>query len=584
MTTSRKFLFLLLAFMLAIPTVFAQAQNDSLDNLQPSRDQSIQNNLDLYQAITRNINLFGALYREVSMNYVDQVNPEAFIRAGIDGMLSTLDPYTEFYEEEETDELEIMTRGKYGGIGIQIGLRGPERELTIIAPIEGTPGYRIGLRPGDRIVEIDGQSTEGFSTSDAAQIMRGTPGDTVRISILRYGLDDPLEYAIQREVINVHDISYSGMVEPGVGFIRLTRFSRTAGDQVREEIEKLKEQGLEALILDLRGNPGGLLPEAVSIAENFLNNGDLIVSTQGRIRTSHREFFSRAEPSIPMDMPLVVLVNQGSASASEIVSGAIQDHDRGVIIGMPTFGKGLVQSVINFNPKKVRGSKDAALKITTAKYYTPSGRLIQKADYFKDNEALIPLSAEAGEIDTLFFTTHGRPVPAHGGIHPDFEIELEDIGQATLELWRQGEFFGFIGPYYAEHQEITSYEITDDIFNEFNDYLNNKEFTFETQTQKSLNEIREHAEDMEYSEEFFKELEDLEKLAEIERDNLISMENVQIRERLRMELAGAMKGGSGRVEASFKFDPQVQKALEILKEKNEYFAALNPEEMDLKQE
>jgi len=551
---------------------------DSIQTLPPMRDAAIQERLDLYESITRNVNLFGTLYREVSMNYVDQINPESFIRAGIDGMLSTLDPYTEFYDQEETDELKIMTQGKYGGIGIQIGLRGPERQLTIIAPIEGTPGWRLGLRPGDKIIQIDGESTYGFTTSDAAKRMRGTPGDTVRITIQRYGVDEPLEFAIKREIINVNLISYSDMIEPGIGFLRLTRFDRSAGTQVREAIEGLKAKGLHALILDLRGNPGGLLPEAVSVAENLLPKGSLVVSTRGRVESSTKEFFTNRDPAIPPEIPLIVLTNQGSASASEIVAGAVQDHDRGVIVGKQTFGKGLVQSVIDFNPPR-RGSKDSggsALKITTAKYYTPSGRLIQKADYFNENESIIGHTIEPEEVDSLYYTDGGRRVHAHGGIQPDFDIEVEELGKATLEIWRQGKFFDFIGEYYGTHTDLTSYEITDEIYHAFLDYLQETGFSFQTETQLALARIRQQAEEQHFSAEFFKELEDLEKIAETERVAMLAHDESQIRERLRLELASSVGGGAARVEASFSFDSQVQRALEILRESSTYYAALTP--------
>lgn len=581
MTFPKTVLVLLSVLILNLGVVFPQDNSLAVDSLQqpPRENTGIQSRIDLYESITRNVNLFGTLYREVSLNYVDQINPETFIRAGIDGMLNSLDPYTEYYEEEETEELDIMTRGKYGGIGIQIGLRGSDRSLTVIAPIEGTPGWRIGLRPGDQIIEIDGESTKGFTTSDAAKRMRGTPGDTVRIKVQRFGLEEPLDFAIKREIIKVQLISYAGMIEPGIGFIRLTRFDRTAGKQVRDAIEKLKSEGLEALILDLRGNPGGLLPEAVSVAENFLKKGDLIVSTKGRVKSSIREFRSENDPSISTDIPLVVLTNQGSASASEIVAGAIQDHDRGVIVGMPSFGKGLVQSVINFSPgKRMRGKPGSALKITTAKYYTPSGRLIQKTDYFNENESLIGHAVEPEETDTLFFTDSGRHVAAHGGIQPDFEIKLDNIGIATLELWRQGEFFEFTGKYYGLHPDLKDYTITDEIYQEFLQFLKESDFTFETDAQKLLEKVRENAEKAEYGDDFFKELEELEAVAEQEREELISAEETDIRHRLRLELAVIVGGSTARVEATFDFDPQLQKSLELLRENDAYYAALTPGE------
>ncbi|MBD3165505.1 PDZ domain-containing protein [bacterium] len=554
-------------FVLLTP-VQIHGSEESDDNTGKAGLQKVQSQVDLYNALRTNIARFTSIYKELNENYVDPINPEAFLKAGIEGMLGTLDPYTEYFERKDTENLEIMTRGKYGGIGIQIGLRGPERELTIISPMVDTPAWKAGLQPGDRITQIDGESTEGFTTDDAADLMRGIPGTMVKITVERRGMKEPIEYTLERAEIKVNDISYAGLITDDIGYVRLARFSRTAGQNVRTEIERLVEQGAEKLIFDLRGNPGGLLPEAIEVAESFLRTDDLIVSTKGRIPSSNREFFAREEPSWPVDKPLVVLVDQGSASASEIVAGAIQDHDRGVIVGMTTFGKGLVQSVINFKDR-------TALKLTTAKYYTPSGRLIQKTDYFEDNEALLGELNEDGELeDTLYFTDKGREVTAHGGIVPDIEVEQPLIGDAALELWRQGKYYEYVAQYMDEHPEHDTYDISDPMFEGFITWLEEIEFEFETEIEEQIAQIREKAEEKELNEAFMKELADLESIASAQKEAMLKAEEDQIRRRLRVELAVIIGGTPERVKASLDDDEQVRKAVDILNSIEDYTATL----------
>jgi carboxyl-terminal processing protease len=517
---------------------------------------------EIVRSIRENIGLFGEIYRQISLRYVDKVNPETFLKAGIDGMLATLDPYTEYIEPEGTDDIRIMSQGRYGGVGLQIGTRGEDRILTVISPMEGTPAWRLGIRAGDQILEIDGETTIGFTTSDAAQKLRGVPGEPVEVRIRRFGVDDLLDYTIVREEIMVKDVSFSGIIEPGIGYIRLTRFSRQANDEVREAIENLVAQGMEGLIFDLRSNPGGLLPEAISVSENFLHPGDPIVSTKGRSPEMDKEFFAENSPSLPDHIPLAILVNQGSASASEIVSGAVQDLDRGVVIGKTSFGKGLVQSVINFRD-------NTALRITTAKYYTPSGRLIQKVDYFSDNEAILSEDDDAEE-DSTFETSGGREVIAHGGIVPDIDIEQPEVGELVIALWRNDKYFDFTNVYMGQHPELDNWNITDSIYDEFLTYLDTTNFEFESEAERRLIELREDAEEIGLGEKFLTELEDLEKIAFDKKKEMYDVEKDDIMRRIKLEIASALAGSAGRVTASLEYDPQIQKAIEVLKEKDLY--------------
>jgi len=332
--------------------------------------RDVSNDGDRYRDAAAQIKLLGEILRGVNQRYVDDIPVDKFVKAGIDGMLETLDPYTVYFEPERVGDLEEITKGEFTGVGIEIGLRGKKKELTVISPMEDTPASRIGIRSGDVIVAVDGESTAGFTIADAAERIRGEPGTEVKLSIRRHGYDEPIDYTISREVIRINDVAFAGMIDDEIGYIKLVRFSGHAGAELRQAMVKLREHNPRGLILDLRSNPGGLLPSAVEVSDEFLRVGDVIVSTRGRSPRSTRSFNASKEP-LAGNIPIAVLVNGGSASASEIVAGALQDHDRAVIIGTPTFGKGLVQSVLNL-------SNGAALKITSARYYTPSGRLIQR--------------------------------------------------------------------------------------------------------------------------------------------------------------------------------------------------------------
>ena len=566
----RNLRLLLLTAILLLPVipVTAQEQNpEHQSNRQQLSQEEMRIQAEMIRAIRENIGLFGNIYRQISMRYVDPINPETFMKAGIEGMLATLDPYTEYMEPENADDLQIMSRGRYGGVGLQIGTRGVDRILTVISPIEGTPGWRLGIRAGDQIVKIGDESTAGFTSSDAAQRLRGEPGTDVEVTIHRQGVDEPLHYTIHREEIQVKDVSYAGYVEPGIGYVRLTRFSREAGQEVRDAIMDLLAQGeMQGLIFDLRSNPGGLLPEAISVAENFLQPGDPVVSTRGRTQEMFAQYQSEAEPSLPPEVPLVVLINEGSASASEIVSGAVQDLDRGVIVGRDSFGKGLVQSVVPFND-------GTALRMTTAKYYTPSGRLIQKVDYFSENESLLS-TVETEPEDTLFHTAKGREVKAHGGIAPDVDIQMDDVGELTLSLWRQDRFFDFANTYFGQHPELESWDVGDEIFEEFMTYLDTTGYTYESDMESRIARLREEAEDLEYDEAFMAELTDLEEKAAEMKEKEYEKDREEIEQRIMLELASVMAGNAGRVQASIAFDPQIQKAVEILTTNDEYESRL----------
>ena len=365
---------------------------------------------DIYKQVRKNQSLINDVYRHLVTNYVDDIDLDAFTKMSINNMLLDLDPYTVYMENEERSGIEMLTKGKYGGVGIQIGRR--EKILTVISPMENSPAKRAGIISGDKIIKIDDQDTEGLSMDDAAKLIRGKKGSQVVLSVQRFREADLIEFALTREDIKIKDISYSGMLDNQTGYIRLTRFSRNSDKEMKKALQELLENNMTGLVLDLRDNPGGLLNAAVNILDLFIDKGEMLVWTEGKTQKSKRKYESKTVPLVPNDLNITVLVNQGSASASEIVAGTLQDLDRAVVVGRSTFGKGLVQTVFNLD-------KNRALKITTAKYYIPSGRLIQKPGYLPDD-----ILADTTKQDSLFYTKGGREVSGAGGITPDHEVEL----------------------------------------------------------------------------------------------------------------------------------------------------------------
>ena len=329
-------------------------------------------NDNIYLKINKNMDVFAQVYKEITTSYVDEVDPEKFMHAGIDGMLETLDPYTVFYGEKEGEEIDLITHGEYGGVGVSIGTR--DGYIIVIAPMDGYSAQKQGIRAGDRIIEIDGQKIFNTNPDSVRTMVRGEPGTEVKMKIEREGEKQPLDFVLVREEIQVNNVTYSGYLDNGIGYIRLERFSRRAGDEVRQALRELKAKGdLRGVILDLRNNPGGLLEAAVDIVSKFNPKGSTVVTTRGR-RSEDEKVYTVTEEPLAGDIPLAVLINKNSASASEIVAGAIQDLDRGILVGTRSFGKGLVQTISQLG-------YNTSLKITTARYYTPSGRSIQEIDY-----------------------------------------------------------------------------------------------------------------------------------------------------------------------------------------------------------
>lgn len=507
----------------------------------------------------------------INQKYVDSIDVKEMTYSGIRGMIETLDPFSTLQDVKAHDQLMEMTEGKYEGLGMTIAKRGDF--ITIISPIEGTPAYRMGLRAGDQVTRIDGESTQGMSTEEASKLMRGERGTTVVLTIQREGVGEPLEYEVERALIELTSVPYHGVMNGGIGYVRLSKFSKESGKELREAVEDLKGMGVNGMILDLRNNGGGLLDQAVETANLFLERDKLIVYTRGRTEVK-REFHATREP-VFTDGPLVVLVNEGTASASEIVSGAIQDWDRGVIIGNTTFGKGLVQQIFGM-------SNETYLKLTIAKYYVPSGRCIQKPEIAKRRKPSAPVHADE-EPDSLvevekevFYTQGGRKVYGGGGIVPDIEIERPDLMPIEINLERQSMFFNFAVSYLAKHPDVPrDFEVDDQILEEFGSFLKEKDFTYKSTIELDLEPLKEQIEEQEKSEMFAGAVEGLEQLIKEDKADDFDESISYIKRSLKRDMLNNLYGQKAYYEeVLLKTDLYIQKAYEILTNENEYLGML----------
>ena len=509
---------------------------------------------DLFFRINKSIDVFGRVYKEVSANYVDEIDPDKFMQAGIDGMLGTLDPYTVYIDREGGDEVELLTNGKYGGIGVTIGVR--DGAVRVISVMDGYSAQRQGIVPGDKFLEIDGTKVGNMKPDEVRNLTRGDPGTTVKVLIEREGEKAPLEFALIREEIQVKNVTYADFVADGIGYIRLERFSRRAGEEVREAIKELKAKGdLKGLVLDLRGNPGGLLDAAVDVVSKFVPRGSLIVSTRGRKPETDKKYISAEEPTLPTT-PLIVLTDRNSASASEIVSGSLQDLDRALIVGTRTFGKGLVQTILPLD-------FGAQLKITTARYYIPSGRSIQEIDYVHRDKSGV-FAALVDSQKTQFKTAHGRVEYEHGGITPDSVVNEIEVGPMVRDLYRKSFFFSFANSYVADHpgEKITG--VTDAMLSEFKALLNKEKFDYQEESDARLKDLRQIADKSHYGKEVMTDLDGLNAAIEKEKQRGFERYKDHITDALNVELMARLKGEQGRIRASLVDDPQLDAAIGIL--------------------
>ena len=520
---------------------------------------------DVYRELARSQRLINEVYKSLITRYADRLDTEKFTKIVINNILDDLDPYTVYMEEDEKEGLDLLTKGKYGGVGINLGVR--EKKLTVISPMDNSPAKRKGVISGDIIVKIDGLLTKEMSLDDAAKHIRGPKGTDVTLSIKRFGDEKLIDFTLTRDNITVKDVAYTGMLDDETGYIRLTRFSKNSGPEIRSAIKNHQTESASRIVIDLRDNPGGLLQSAIEILDMMTLKGSALLSTKGRLPESNKHYISRKDPILGEDTKIAILINEGSASASEIIAGAVQDLDRGVIVGTRSFGKGLVQSVYGLD-----GSGKRNLKVTTAKYYIPSGRLIQKPGYI-DDEVIINDDQE----DSLFYTIGGRKVKGGGGIAPDYEVEMPKATPLVLECWRKGLFFNFAQERQHRYDTYDDALVDVTILDDFKSYLDNQDIDVNTNGEKDLEEARKKILSFDSTNMDLTHAFDFVETFIIDREaTLFEVEKDDLRRRLLLELVSIMKGTEYRVEESIKDDPVVIKAKEILQDPVAYSGLFQP--------
>ncbi|MGE5437140.1 MAG: S41 family peptidase [Syntrophothermus sp.] len=521
-------------------------------------------NKDIYFEISKNIDLFGKVYKEVTLNYVDEIDLEEFMKTGIQGMLNSLDPYTVFIDDSKKDEIELITNGKYAGVGISVAVRGDK--VIISEVFDGYAAQKQGIHTGDVLVGVSDVAISPNNYEQISSLIKGEPGTTVDMTVVRNNEQDTINFNIVREEISVKNLAYYGFYPKNSNnvYLKLIGFSRSAGEEVRQALKELESQKrIESIVLDLRNNPGGLLDAAVQICEKFLDKDQIIVSTRGRDASKEKRYYSDENPIMSREK-LVVLVNDGSASASEIVAGAIQDHDRGLIIGTKTFGKGLVQTISNLG-------YNTQLKITTAKYYTPSGRCIQKIDYSSRNHVI-------SKADTIvaarFLTDNSREVFSAGGITPDSTIEFETESGLTQELFAQGMFFRFADYYTANNEDIKLSSLNnDELISEFQKFLSKEKFVYKSDAEKEIDKLYDEAKNKKLSADVFIDLNRIKTQFGSLNNNEIKIYRDEILSEIRSEIALKINGFNGKTEELLNGDKQFQAAFSIASN-NELFKKL----------
>ena len=524
--------------------------------------------------IGKNLDVFNSLYRELDMFYVDSINAEQLIRTGIDAMLESLDPYTTYIPETELEEFKFMTTGEYAGVGAVISMD-KDKNIVINEPYEGKPAAKAGLKAGDIIFSIDGEKLQGVSVSEASEKLKGRPGTKIKLVIQRPGEKKKLTVPIERELIQIEAVTYSGVLTDSIGYIFLNNFTDKSGQEVRDALLKLKdEHHIKSLILDLRGNPGGILEEAVQVVNLFVPKGELIVSTKGKVKQWDKSYRTTIEP-IDTLMPLVVLTNSGSASASEIVSGALQDLDRAIILGTRTFGKGLVQST-----REV--AYDGNLKLTIAKYYIPSGRLIQALDYSHRNPdgsvGRVPDS-----LTNVFKTSKGRLVRDGGGINPDVTIEAKKVPTIAMYLMMDNVIFDYATQWAIGKDKIASPEIftiTDEDYENFKHFVKERDFTYDRQSEKVLKNLKEVAEFEGYMDTASEEFKALEAKLKPDLDRDLDKFKPIITAQINEEIIKRFYFQKGKVRAALRDDIQLQEAIKLLNDKEAYSKLLSAPEQN----
>jgi carboxyl-terminal processing protease len=520
-----------------------------------------------YFEIAKNLDIFATLFKEVNALYVDEVNPNTLVRTGIDAMLASLDPYTNYIPEDEVEDYRTVNTGQYGGIGAVTREIGNRTVVTMI--MEGYGAQKGGLKIGDEVIKIDDLELSKLTREQSGQLMKGQVGTPVSLTVKRMGVEQPLKLEFRREKIKVHNVPYSGMVGKDIAYIHLSDFTPDAGKEVRAALVALKDQGAKGVILDLRGNPGGLLIEAVNITNLFIPKGKQVVSTKGKIPENNLSYETLNNP-VDIEIPVTVLINRGSASASEIVAGTLQDYDRAIVLGEKSYGKGLVQvsRPLSYNSQ---------LKVTTAKYYTPTGRCIQVLDYQHRRE-----DGSVGSIpDSLkqsFKTTNGRVVYDGGGIDPDINVQPLEAHPLTQVLFEKGYIFDFATQYVYQRQQpadARNFNLTDDEYQQFVNWMKGKNYTYTSYMEYGLEQFTKEAKKEKYYAELKNQIDQIQNRIADSKKNELMIYRDQIRMLLEEEIVSRYFLEKGGIETGFKYDQEVKRAIEVLHNSPEYKKVLS---------
>jgi len=521
-----------------------------------------------YFEIAKNLDIFATLFKEVNAAYVDEVNPSTLVKTGIDAMLESLDPYTNYIPENMVEDYRTLNTGQYGGIGAYTRKIGNRTVVTMV--LEGYIAQRSGLKIGDEVLKIDNIELSKLEPGEEGHLMKGQVGTPVSLTVKRMGSAQPIKLDFKREKIKVSNVPYFGMLENNIGYIQLLEFTPDAGKEVKNALVALKGKGATSLVLDLRDNPGGLLHEAVNICNIFLPKGKLVVSTKGKIQ-EHNQNYETLNAPVDTEMPVTVLINRGSASASEIVAGTLQDYDRAVIIGEKSFGKGLVQvsRPLSYN---------AQLKVTTAKYYTPTGRCIQVLDYSHRREDGSVISVP-DSLKSEFKTFNGRTVYDGGGIDPDVKLVPTEAHAITQKLFQDGFIYDYATLYAFNHAAISeprNFSLTNEEYQQFVTWMKGKNYTYSSYLDLQLKELTREAEQEKYYAELKPQLDQIKSKIEENKKTELTLYKDQIKKMLEEDIIARYYLEKGSVESSFKYDHEVKKASEVLLNRVQYTKLLKP--------
>lgn len=517
--------------------------------------------------IAKNVDIFVSILKELNAKYADEISPGDLVKSAIDGMLNSLDPYSVYYPESQIEDYRMMTTGQYGGIGALIQKYGDE--VVISEPYFDTPSQKAGLRAGDIILKINGQSTKGKTTDEVSTILKGQPGTTLNVEVKRSTTGEILRFDIKREDIKFPAVSYFGLLDNQIGYIKLDQFTEKASSEVKDAFVKLKEEGMQYLILDLRNNGGGLLQEAVNIMNIFVDQNVTITETKGKIPEQNNVYKTRTTP-LDKKIPVVVVVNEASASASEIVSGAFQDLDRGVIVGKKTFGKGLVQNVVPL-------SYNTSFKITVSKYYIPSGRCVQNIDYFDKENGNKPTKIP-DSLAVAYKTKNGRTVYDKGGVEPDVITDEVVPHEILITLILNNLIFDFANQYHANNPEIAEaaqFRVTPEIYTQFQQFLKGKEYSYKSETEALLEQLTKVATEEQYLGKIDPILKQLNQAIEEEKERDLIKYQEDISQYLAMEIVTRYYYQKGKIVNQLVHDPDIKVAKQILIDQKQYQSILS---------